>query len=253
MFKFTLLTSAMALGTYYTAISAPEASPMRIEALRVMSVFAPEFSCKIDAVACLERRGDELRSIGNKVAGVILGLIEQRSKIAVELKRTEARLSANTSLLAAGRDLWERNAKSGITVRWRGVAYTAPEFKSQLQLLWDEKPLLEATVSGLRKAASEVETRIGQLGSFRTQVAGESALMSSRIAAARSGVLVGDLDRVLADVDRLAAAADGQTLQAAIPTLRSTEELDQADQKAESKVRQRNPGFDTWLGGNTNQ
>jgi hypothetical protein len=253
MFKFSLLTSAVALGTWYTAISAPEASPMRNEALRVLSTFVPDYACKIDVVACLERRGDELRGIGNKVAGVILGLIEQRSKVAVELKKTEAKLNANTSLLAAGRDLWERNAKLGMTVRWRGVTYTAPEFKSQLQLLWDEKPLLEATVSGLRKAASEVETRIGELASLRTKVAGESALMSSRIAAARAGVLVGDLDRVLSDVDRLAATADGQVTEAAIPTLRTTEELDHAEQKAEPKARRHNPGFDSWLGDNPSQ
>lgn len=104
MFKFTLLTSAVALSGY-TAISAPEASPMRNEALRVLSTLAPEYACRLDVVACLERRGDELRGIGNKTAGVILGLLEQRNKVAVELKATDAKLNANTSLLAAGRDI----------------------------------------------------------------------------------------------------------------------------------------------------
>jgi hypothetical protein len=163
------------------------------------------------------------------------------------------KLNANASLLAAGRDLWERCGKFGMTVRWRGVTYTAPELKAQLQLLWDEKPLLEATVSGLQKAAAEVENRIGELAAVRTTVAGETALMVSRIASARAGILVGDLDRVLADVDRLAVSADGQVSQAAIPTLRTTEELESAEQKTEPKVRRHNPGFDSWLGGNVSQ
>jgi len=57
MFKFPLLTSIMALSTY-TAISAPEASPIRNEALRVLSSLAPEYACRLDVVACLGRRGD---------------------------------------------------------------------------------------------------------------------------------------------------------------------------------------------------
>jgi len=149
--------------------------------------------------------------------------------------------------------MWERYGKFGTTVRWRGVIYTAAELKGQLQLLWDEKPLLEATVTGLQKATGEVENRIGELAALRTKVAGEAALMASRIAAARAGVLVGDLDRVLADVDRLAASANGEVSQAAIPTLRTTEQLNDAEQKTELKARRHNPGFDTWLGNTASQ
>jgi hypothetical protein len=248
MFRFSLVTSAIAVGTY-AAISAPEASPVRNEALRVLSTFAPQYACRLDAVACLDRRGDELRGIGNRIADVILNLIEQRNKVAVELNAAEVRLTANGLFLPAGRDLWERCGKFGVTVRWRGVTYTPSELKAQLQLLWDEKPLLEATVSGLRNASGVVDTRIGELAALRTKVAGETALMASRIASARAGVLVGDLDRVLADVDRIAAAADGEVAQAAIPTLRTTEELNASGQRPEPQARPHNPGFDAWLGG----
>jgi prefoldin subunit 5 len=246
----SVLTGVAALGAY-AIVNAPEAAAMRNEVVTLLSSVMPSATCKIDAVKCLEHRADELGGIRNKIAGIIVGLMDEHGKVADESKAADARQGANSALLAEGHQLWDSCGRFGMTVKWRGVTYTAPELKRQLQSLWDEKPALETTVAGLKKAATEVEDRIGELSAMRTKIAGEIALMTSRIASARAGALAGDFDRVLAEVDRLVSAADGATAQAAIPTLRTTEELDSAERKKEQKAQRHNPGFDSWLGGGT--
>ena len=225
-----------------------EASPLRGAGLQLLEKAAPEWSCNTDRVECLERRANDLKGIRDKIETVLCNLLEQRDNLAGQRKMRESELSNNGRLLSEGQDVWQRYGEKGHSVKWKGVRYTPQELRDQLRLLFDERPILQATVDQLHKATADIEQRIGEVAVLRTRIAGESALMSSKIALVRAGELTGDLDRVLTNVDAITTAADRALSKsaAAIATLRTTAEIGVSETRAE---RNSNPEFEQYLQG----
>jgi prefoldin subunit 5 len=244
-----VLLSTVAIGAVLIYVGTQiEASPFRGVGLQLLEKVAPEQSCNADRVECLQRRSADLKGIKDKVETVLCNLLDQRDDLAMQVKTRESELANNGRLLSEGQDVWQRYGDKGRSVKWKGVRYTPSELRDQLRLLFDEQPILQATVDQLHKAATDIDQRIGEVAALRTRIAGETALMSSKIALVRAGELTGDLDRVLTNVDAITVAA-GRALSksaATIATLRTTVEISASEMRPE---RNSSPQFEQYLHG----
>jgi hypothetical protein len=244
-----ILLSTVAIGAVLGYVGTQlAASPFRGAGLHLLEKVAPEQACNADRVECLQRRATDLQGIKSKVDTVLYDLLDQRDDLAGQVKARESELTNNGRLLSEGQDIWQRYGDKGHSVKWKGVRYTPQALRDQLRLLFDEHPILQATVDQLHKAATDIDQRIGEVAALRTRIAGEIALMSSKIALVRAGELTGDLDRVLTNVDSITAAADRALSKSAatIATLRTTVEISAAETRPE---RNSNPEFDQYLQG----
>src|SRR5260370_10938274 len=156
MLKFIILL-ALATGFAYALVSGTAASPIRIGALQVLSLVATETACRLDAVLCLQRHEAELRELGRSARDQGFQLLSERDKRSAELKAAETAVSDNARLLSTARDLYVRCAMNGQMVDWKGARYSSAEFKGQVQLLWEEKAILEAARDRLRRFAEQLE------------------------------------------------------------------------------------------------
>jgi prefoldin subunit 5 len=246
---YKILLSSVAIGGILGYVATRiEAAPFRGVGLQLLEKVAPEQSCNADRVECLQRRSADLKGIKDKVETVLCDLLDQRDDLAMQIKTREGELANNGRLLSEGQDVWQRYGEKGHSVKWKGVRYTPQELRDQLRLLFDEHPILQATVDQLHKAATDIGQRIGEVAALRARIAGETALMSSKIALVRAGELTGDLDRVLTNVDAITAAADHALSKSAatIATLRTTDEISASETRPE---RNSNPQFEQYLQG----
>ncbi len=244
---YKILLSSVAIGVVLGYVGTHiEASPFRGVGLQLLEKVAPEQSCNADRVECLQRRAADLKGIRDKVENVLCNLLDQRDDLTMQIKGRESELANNGRLLSDGQNVWQRYGDKGHSVKWKGVRYTPQELRDQLRLLFDEHPILQATVDQLHKAATDIDQRIGEVAALRTRIVGETALMSSKIALVRAGELTGDLDRVIASVDSITTAAD-RTLSksaATIATLRTTVEISASETRPD---RNSNPQFEQYL------
>jgi hypothetical protein len=247
-----LLAGATALA-YAFVSDGTSASPLRSGALRMLSVVAPETACRLDAVLCFQRHGDELRELRKNAADQGGALLFERDKRSAELKSAELALSDNARLLAAARDMYARCAMNGRAVEWKGVRYTPAEFKDQVQLLWEEKAILEAARDRQRGFSQQLENAFKENGKLRARIGAELSLMPARIDAARRAALTADVDRIIGEIDQLVGSADRQIKEINVK-LRTTAELVKAEPpKAEadesSTGRATDPDFESFLSG----
>jgi PAS domain-containing protein len=249
-----LLAGAAVLA--YALVSGTTAAPLlRSGALRMLSAVAPETACGLDTVLCLQRREDELREIGKNVADQGIALLFEKNKRSAELKSAELAVSDNARLLAAARDLYARCAMNGRMVEWNGALYTPAEFKDQLQLLWEEKAILEAARDRQRRFSERVEEGFKENGKLRARVRTELSLMPARIDAARRAALTADVDRIIGEIDQLVGSADRQIDEMNVK-LRTTAELVRVEPAKVAgdespKPRSPNPDFENFLWGGT--
>jgi len=256
MLKFTLKSTVLlvaAAGFTYAQASGSAAFPIRSGALHMLSLLAPETACQLDTVICLQRHEAELREIGRNVADQGFELLFERDKRSAELKAAETAVSDNSRLLSAARDLYVRCAMNGQTVDWKGARYSPTEFKGQVQLLWEEKAILEATRDRQRRFSEQSEEDLTANGTLRAKVHAELSLMPARIDAARRAALTADFDRIIGEINQLEGSADRQIKETGLK-LRTTSELIKAERpKAEvaepPKPRSRNPDFESFLSG----
>jgi hypothetical protein len=252
LLKFIILL-ALATGFAYSLVSGTAASPIRIGALQMLSWWAPETACRLDSVLCLQRHEAELREIGKNAADQGFQLLSERDKRSAELKAAETAISDNIRLLGTARDLYVRCAMNGQMVDWKGARYSPAEFKGQVQLLWQEKAILEAARDRLKRFAEQLEENLTANGMLRAQVHAELTLMPARIDAARRAAITADFDRIVGEINQLEGSADRQIKEISLK-LRTTSELIKAEQpKAEVAVpvnaQSRDPDFERFLSG----
>jgi len=246
---YKILLSSVAVGAMLGYVATHiEAAPLRGVGLQLLEKVAPEQSCNADRVECLQRRSADLKGIKDKVETVLCDLLDQRDDLAMQIKTREGELTNNGRLLSEGQDVWQRYGDKGRNVKWKGVRYAPQELRDQLRLLFDERPILQATVDQLHNSTTDIEQRIGEVAALRTRIAGETALMSSKIALVRAGELTGDLDRVMASVSSITTAADRALSKSAatIATLRTTVEISSSEARPEPNS---NAQFDQYLQG----
>jgi hypothetical protein len=252
LLKFIILL-ALATGFAYAVISGTAASPIRSGTLQMLSWWAPETACRLDTVLCLQRHEAELREIGKNAADQGFQLLSERDKRSAELNAAETAISDNIRLLNTARDLYVRCAMSGQMVDWKGARYSPAEFKGQVQLLWQEKAILEAARDRLKRFAGQLEENLTTNGMLRAQVRAELTLMPARIDAARRAAITAEFDRIIGEINQLEGSADRQIKEISLK-LRTTSELIKAEQpKAEvavpAKAQSRDPDFERFLSG----
>ncbi len=250
--KSTVLLAAAA-GFTYAVVNRTAASPIRIGALEMLSWVAPETACRLDTVLCLQRHEAELRQIGRNAADQGFELLSERDKRSAELEAAETAVTDNARLLSTARDLYVRCAMNGQMVDWKGARYSPAEFKGQVQLLWEEKAILEAARDRQRRFAEQLGEDLTANGTLRAKIHAEVLLMPARIDAARRAALTADFDRIVGEIGQLEGSADRQ-IKATSLKLRITSELIKAERpKVEvaepPKAQSRNPDFERFLSG----
>jgi hypothetical protein len=253
MFMSTLKSAALlagAAGFTYVLLSGTAASPVRSGALQILSRVA----CQLDTVLCLQRHEAELREIARNAADQAFELLSERERRSGELRAAESAVSDNARLLGIARDLYVRCAMNGQAVDWKGARYSPAEFKGQVQLLWEEKAMLEAARDRQRKFSEQLEEDLRANGTLRAKVHVELSLMPARIDAARRAALTADFDHVIGEISQLEGAADRQ-LKGTGLKLRTTLELIKAEPPPEagaaepSRPQSHNPDFESFLTG----
>jgi hypothetical protein len=251
MMKF-IIPLPLATAFAYALVGGTAASPIRIGALQMLSLVAPETACRLDTVLCLQRHEAELREIGKAAADQGFELLSEREKRAAELKAAEAAVSDNARLLGVARDLYLRCAMSGQMVDWKGARYSPAEFKGQVQLLWEEKAILEQTRDRQRRFSEQLEEDLKANGTLRAKFQAELSLMPARIDAARNAAPAADFNRVIGEINQLEGSADRQIRDTSLK-LRTTSELIKAEppkaEAAEPAKPSRNPDFENFLNG----
>jgi hypothetical protein len=221
--KSTALLVGAAVLTY-ACVSGTSASPLRSGALRMLSAVAPKTACGFDTVLCLQRHEEELREVGKNAADQGVALLVERDKRLADLKSAELAVQDNARLLAVARDIYARYSVYGRMVDWRGARYTPAEFKDQVQLLLEEKTILEAARDRQKKFSEQLEEGFKENGKLRAKIRAELSLMPARIDVARRAALTADVDRIIGEIDELAGAADRHIKEMSL-TLRTTSEL----------------------------
>jgi len=244
---------AAAAGFTHALVSGTAASPIRSGALQVLSLVAPETACRLDTVLCLQRHEAELREIGKDAADQGFELLSQRDKRSAELRAAETAVSDNARFLSTARDLYLRCAMNGQTVDWKGARYSPAEFNGQVQLLWDEKAILEAARDRQRRFSEQLEEDFKANATLRAKVYAELSLMPARIDAVRRAALRADFDRIIGAINQLAQSADRQIRETSLK-LRTTSDLIKAEPpRAEvaepPKPQSRNPDLESFLSG----
>jgi hypothetical protein len=244
---------AGAAGFTYALLNGTAASPIRSGAIQMLSRVAPETACQLDTVLCLQRHEAELREIGKNAADQGFELLSERDKRSAELKAAETAVSDNARLLSTARDLYVWCAMNGQVVDWKGARYSPAEFKGQVQLLWEEKAILEAARDRQRRFSEQLEDDLRANGTLRAKVHAELSLMPARIDQAHRAVLTADFDRVIGEISQLEGSADRQIKDTSLK-LRTTSELIKAEPpKAEAgeppRPQSRNPDFESFLSG----
>jgi hypothetical protein len=252
VFKTAALLAGAA-GFTYALLNGTAASPFRSGALEILSRVAPETACQFDIPLCLQRHEAELREIGKNAADQGFELLSERDKRSAELKAAELAVSDNARLLNTARDLYVRCAVNGQMVDWFGARYSPTEFKSQVQILWEEKAILEAARDRQKRFSEQLEENLTANGTLRAKVHAELSLMPARIYFARRTALTADFDRVIGEISQLEGSAHRQIKDTSLK-LRTTSELIKAEpQKAEagepSRAQSRNPDFENFLSG----
>lgn len=250
--KFITLL-AIATGFAYALVSGTAASPIRSGALQMLSLVAPQTACRLDTVLCLQRHEAQLREIGKNAADQGFELLSERNNRSAELKAAETAVSDNARLLGTARDLYVRCAMNGQTVDWKGAHYSPAEFKGQVQLLWEEKAILEAARDRQRRFSEQLEEDFKSNGMLRAKVYAELLLMPARIDAARRAALRAEFDRIIGEINQLVESADHQIRETSLK-LRTTSELikaepPKADVAEPLKAQSRNPDFESFLSG----
>ncbi len=144
---------------------------------------------------------------------MLCNLLDQRDDLTMQIKGRESELANNGRLLSDGQNVWQRYGDKGHSVKWKGVRYTPQELRDQLRLLFDEHPILQATVDQLHKGGNGYRPTHWRSCRVANKIVGETALMSSKIALVRAGELTGDLDRVIASVDSITTAAESNIVE----------------------------------------
>jgi hypothetical protein len=243
---------AGAAGITYALTTGPAASLVRSGAPEMLSWVNAQIACRFDAVLCLQWHEADLRKIAKRAADQGYALLSERDRRSAELKAAETAVSDNARLLSEARDRYRQCSMNGQPVDWKGARYSPAEFKAQVQLLWEEKAILEQTRDRHRRFSEQLEKDLKANGTLRTQLDAELSLMPARIDEARREALRSDFHRVLGEINQIEGSADRQIRDTNLK-LRTTSELIKAEppkgEAAESLKTLRNPDFENFLNG----
>lgn len=204
------ITAGTAAGYGVLAKAAPDAAA-RIEGLlRDIGLGWDEASCQANPRACLTSRYEQLEALERQVGtstGAIRAELDRVSRLVSDQEELVAR---NALFLEQGRDLYRKRDAEGAAaadapIRFAGRTYpNRATFRAQLELLFQEKAALEASLASARELRETLQARLdalmvqeGQITLAKRMIPAQLQLVAANRALGEFGANVGMIDGVI--------------------------------------------------------
>jgi hypothetical protein len=206
-----------------------------------------ERACERNKEACLTTKYAELDVLHSELTTAINALASQKGRIAHDLAARQRDLAGNVALLDEGRQLYGQKPQPGGTVRFAGRDYAIDALKRQLEVLYQERPTLQALVVEVQTMDEALDHKLNDLIVKKTRIRAARDLLPSQIELVRANAVIGDIDATLRDVTKLSDAVSTEVaeLKDVSGWLATTSEL--IKRKVEADRAGTQSEFEKWL------
>lgn len=195
-----------AIGYAILSHAAPETAARMESVMRDRGLGWDDAACQANPAGCLNNRFDKLQTLERDVetsTNAIRGEIERVTRLVAE---QEELVGKNGMFLEQGRALFkERQAQPDQAVTFAGRTYpNLATLKAQLQLLFEEKAALDASLASARELAGQLRARLdtlmvqaGQIALAKRVIPAQLQLIRANKALGEFNVNVGMIDGVI--------------------------------------------------------
>ncbi|MCC0005327.1 MAG: hypothetical protein H6872_09330 [Methylobacteriaceae bacterium] len=161
-------------------------------------------ACQSNKVACLSAKYSDLDAVHTRLGTAIGALGNQKGKVERDLESRQRELAGNQALLDEGAKLYAQATRAKTTAIFAGREYTPDALKRQLEVLYQERPALQALVNQVAMMNDVLDRRLNDLMVKKTKVRAARDLLPTQIELVRANAVIGDIDATLRDVTKLA-------------------------------------------------
>lgn len=160
-------------------------------------------SCEASPIACLSSRYNTLRSLEREVDTTTVSIRSELDRVSRLVVEQEELVGRNAMFLDQGRAIFrDRSGFPDQPVQFAGRTYpTLGTLRAQLQLLFEEKGALEASLASARELRSQMQARLDTLMVQAGQISLAKRVVPAQIQLIRANRALADLGTNVTMID----------------------------------------------------